>query len=215
MGNGGKTWEREQARRRRSEGATLTQIADELGVSKGSVSMWCRDVEFEPTPRLRGHPSQREHPARAVRLRDAEVARDEAETIVGSINERDLLMYGLGLYHGEGAKTQRMVKLTNTSPTLLAVFVTWLRRFFAVDEKRLRVRLHLHDQIDECTAVAFWSHVLGIPADQFHQTHRVVARSAGTKHPNGCASVVYSDAAMHRRVIALITAVSSSVVNPG
>ena len=35
---------------------TLLDIATELGVSKASVSVWVRDVEFVPKPRNRGHP---------------------------------------------------------------------------------------------------------------------------------------------------------------
>jgi transcriptional regulator with XRE-family HTH domain len=59
MGYRGKDTEQERARELRSEGWTMPEIAAELGVSKGSVSLWTRDVEFEPqrgraAPRRRG-----------------------------------------------------------------------------------------------------------------------------------------------------------------
>jgi len=50
MGNGGKFVEREQARRLRAQSWTLQQIADELGVAKGSVSVWVRDVALSRNP---------------------------------------------------------------------------------------------------------------------------------------------------------------------
>jgi transcriptional regulator with XRE-family HTH domain len=48
MGYGGKSVERERARELRAQSWTLQEIADELGVAKGSVSVWVRDVEFTP-----------------------------------------------------------------------------------------------------------------------------------------------------------------------
>jgi AraC-like DNA-binding protein len=49
MGYGGKVTERHRARELRAEAWTLKDIAAELGVSKSSVSLWVRDVDFVPT----------------------------------------------------------------------------------------------------------------------------------------------------------------------
>ena len=53
MGYGGKVREQQRARELRAEAWTLQDIATELGVSKSSVSLWVRDVEFTPNPRRR------------------------------------------------------------------------------------------------------------------------------------------------------------------
>ena len=66
MGYGGKVAERVRARELRARAWTLDEIADELGVSKSSVSVWVRDVEFSPKPRNRGHRSHK--PQLRVRL---------------------------------------------------------------------------------------------------------------------------------------------------
>jgi transcriptional regulator with XRE-family HTH domain len=89
VGYGRKFVERERARELRAEAWTLQEIADELGVAKGSVSVWVRDVAFTPKPRNRGHSSQRPHP-----------------------------------------------------------LVDWLRRYFDIDEDRMRARLYLHEGLD-------------------------------------------------------------------
>lgn len=47
MGYRGKLVEQEEARRLRALGLTMPEIAAELRVSKGSVSLWTRDVAFE------------------------------------------------------------------------------------------------------------------------------------------------------------------------
>jgi transcriptional regulator with XRE-family HTH domain len=51
MGYRGKLSERQQARQLRRAGLPLAEIASRLGVSKSSVSVWVRDVPFDPLPR--------------------------------------------------------------------------------------------------------------------------------------------------------------------
>jgi transcriptional regulator with XRE-family HTH domain len=115
MGYGGKFVERERARELRARSWTLQEIADELGVAKGSVSVWVRDVEFTPTPRNRGHASHQPHPLQLRKLADIERCRVEAEAGVGELDERDLQMFALGLYAGEGSKTAGAVSMANTN----------------------------------------------------------------------------------------------------
>src|SRR5437899_6658646 len=47
MGYRGKTIEQGHARKLRAEGWTYNEISAELGVSKSSVSLWCRDVAVD------------------------------------------------------------------------------------------------------------------------------------------------------------------------
>ena len=42
--------------------------AHELGVAKGSVSVWVRDVEFTPKPRNRGNNVTKPHPLHVAKL---------------------------------------------------------------------------------------------------------------------------------------------------
>jgi transposase len=73
MGYRGKLAERQQARQLRRIGLPLTEIAIRLGVSKSSVSIWVRDVEFDPLPRPpRG---RRRDPNALQRRRQAEIDR--------------------------------------------------------------------------------------------------------------------------------------------
>ena len=217
MGYGGKYEEQQRARELRAEAWTLNEIAQELGVSKASVSVWVRDVQFVPRPRNRGHPAGPRHPMRVKK--EAEIARlrQQAEQWLSTLSDRDLTMYCLGLYQGEGAKTPGALSMANTNPMILLMLVTWLRRTFEIDETRLRVRLYLHEGLDIDAATTHWSDVLEIPQDQFHKPYRPAAdpsrRSA--KHLYGCATLVYSCATTHRTVLAMIEAVSCRFILPG
>jgi transcriptional regulator with XRE-family HTH domain len=217
MGYGGKHVERERARELRALSWTLQEIADELGVAKGSVSTWVRDVAFTPKPRNRGHVDQQPHPLHLKKIAEIERCRIEAEAAFGILTERDRDLFVLGLYAGEGAKTGSHVSMANTNPSYLRTFVAWLREEIGVDEARLRARLYLHEGLDLDAATCFWSDALDIPISQFHRPYRAPANESRrrAKHRYGCATVIYSSVSVHRRVMARIEAVASHFDFPG
>jgi hypothetical protein len=216
MGNRGLVEVRAQARQLRADGQTLAAIAGDLGVAKSTVSRWVADVEFIPGPRST---ARQRPPNRLQRAKQAEIlaAQEWARELVGQLSERDLLIAGAALYAGEGAKTDGLVVFANSDPAMVVLFIAWLRRFFEVDEARLRMRLYLHQGLDVDGAIAFWSQVSGIPVGQFVKPYRAVADSSirSTKHPMGCASVVYSSSPVHRRIMALAAALLTSTCLPG
>jgi transcriptional regulator with XRE-family HTH domain len=165
MGYRGKLVVREQARALRAQGWTMPDIAAELGVSRSSVSMWTRDVVVEMGPR-------RVRTPRPNRLRDARLAEIDAMNRLGlerlgALGEQAFLAAGAALYAGEGAKRDRWVGFTNSDPTIVGFFLAWLRAHFAIDEARLRVRIHLHEGLDLGAATAHWVAVTGVPVAQF------------------------------------------------
>jgi hypothetical protein len=217
MGYAGKFQERERARQLRADAWTLQEIAAELGVVKSTVSLWVRDVQFVPKPRNRGHAACKPHPLKLAKEAQIEQCRVEAIDWVGRMSERELTLFALGLYAGEGAKSGREVSMANTNPALLVVFATWLRRTFEIDESRLKVVVYLHDGLDIDAASAYWSEVLRIPTSQFGKPYRAVADPSirRAKHLMGCATVRYGSTLTARRVLAMIAAITSAVGNPG
>ena len=126
-------------------------------------------------------------------------------------------MFCLGLYAGERSKTDGAVSMANTNPRYLRALLRWLRCEFELDEKRLRARLYLHEGLDLDAAMRFWAGRLRIDADRFQKPYRAVVDSSlrSRKLVNGCATVVYSDTLLHRRVMARIEAITSRFDLPG
>lgn len=219
MGYRGKTTEQARARDLRAQGWTYGEIVEELGVSKGSVSLWCRDVPVDEevwaarvrANRNRGARMKRSHPLALARQAQINALSSEGAVRVGVLSERDLLIAGAALYAGEGAKRDGAVRFSNCDPRMIALFCAWLRRFFEVDESRLRVRLYLHEGLDLDAANEFWSRLTGIPVSQFGKPYRAKADPSirTTKHPLGCPSVVYSCSRTHRAVMGLVRALLS------
>ena len=63
------------------------------------------------------------------------------------------------------------------APRMIVFYCRRLRRFFHIDESRLRVRLHLHEGLDLEAAIAYWSALTATPASQFGKPYRIL-RSA-------------------------------------
>jgi hypothetical protein len=134
MGYRGKVVERQQARQLRRTGLPLAEIAVRVGVSKSSVSLWVRDVEFSPAERpVRG---RRRHPNALQRRKQGEIERllEEGRVRIGQLTEREFLVAGAALYAGEGTKRDGAVRFANSDPRMIAFFCCWLRQFFEIDE---------------------------------------------------------------------------------
>jgi transcriptional regulator with XRE-family HTH domain len=186
MGYRGKVKEQEQARDLRAMSWTLQEIADKLEVSKSSVSLWVRDVEFEPRPRMRSLAQLRgPHKLRDRKMSEIEHLLAEGRDRIGQLTERDFLIAGVALYAGEGGKTDGAISFPNSDPRMIEFFLAWLRHFFNIDETRSRVRPYLHEGLDLEAALDFWSSLMTIPRSQFGKGLPGGARS---EHPQGQAS---------------------------
>jgi hypothetical protein len=226
VGYRGKPGEQERARELRAQAWTIGDIAAELGVSRSSVSAWVRNVGFDEATRAaraganRRRGARNRAPNRLQRRKQAEIDRLLAEGIVriGHLSDRDLLIAGTALYAGEGAKGDGVVKFTNSDPRMILLFCIWLRRFFAVDESRLRVHLYLHRGLELRGASSFWSTLTGIPLSQFGRPYRAVPDPSirRSKHQLGCPAVSYASSATHREIMGLVHALlRCEVSNPG
>lgn len=216
MGYRGKLAEQQQARALRAQNMTLADIAAALAVSKSSVSLWVRDVPFTPSKRRTG-PKRSTHPARTAKLHQIDELNASGLERIGTLSDDAFLVAGTALYAGEGAKGDGNVVFANTDPMMVAFFCAWLRRFFEVEESRLRVRVYLHEGLDLEAAEEHWSEVTGAPRTQFRAAYR--ARADATirtnKHEFGCVYVSYGCSKTHRSIMGLIRALLSSRAIPG
>lgn len=194
----------------------MPDIAAALGVSRSSVSLWTRDVEFEPRPRRRAR-QRGPNVLQRRKQEDIERLRQEGVERIGRLSEREFLVAGVALYAGEGSKRDGELVFANSDPQMVAFSCAWLRRFFDVDEQRLRLRLYLHEGLDLDATVRFWSESTGIPAERFGKPYRAVPDPSirTAKHVHGCVGIRYSCSATHRAVMGLVYALLTAGSDPG
>jgi len=215
VGYRGKVAEQEKARELRAQGRTLLDIARELGVCKSSVSLWVRDIPVDigrrPSVARRPHA---QHTAKLIEIAECDRHGDED---IGVLSGEAFLAAGAALYAGVGGKRDGNVVFANTDPAMMAFFAAWLRRYFDIDESRLRVRVYLHDGLDLAAAETHWSSVTGVPRSQFRAPYRAKADPSlrRNKHEYGCAYLVYSCSHTHRKIMGLVRALLSSKAIPG
>lgn len=130
---------RVDARRlRRVHGMALGAIAAQLGVSKGSVSLWVRDIELtaEQQAALLAN-----NPVRNGQLLGMRVRRERcrARRVAAQEHGRALARRadpvhrgGCMLYWAEGSKSRNAVQLANADADLLDTFLAFLRNCFGV-----------------------------------------------------------------------------------
>ena len=209
MGYRGKVELKEKARLMRAESRTL-------GVSKSSVSLWVRDVAFEPRSR-RMALDRRPHPQHLAKVAEIAECNHAGVERIGMLSTDAFLAAGVALYAGEGSKTEGKVLFANTNSQMVGFFCAWLREFFTVDESRMRVRIYLHEGLDLEAAELFWSDIAGVPRSQFREPYRATPDPSIrlAKHEYGCVYVYYCCSRTHREIMGLVRALLSSDAIPG
>jgi transposase len=170
----------EQARELRARGATYSEIAAQLGVSKGSVSLWVRDMPR--IGRLSYEEFRRRNAAGVARywaseapMREArrQAVADAAADEVGRLSEREVVIAGAIAYWCEGTKSKPYrskdrVTFINSDPGLITFFLRFLA-VAGVEADRIICRVHIHESADAVQAEEYWQEVTGLGAEHFRR----------------------------------------------
>ncbi|MGD1003201.1 MAG: hypothetical protein ABR884_01325 [Minisyncoccia bacterium] len=109
--------------------------------------------------------------------------------------ENDLKLTGIMLYWGEGAKTGGGVKFANSNPEMICVFLRFLREICGVNEKRIKMMIHLYPDQSSDLLKNFWSSTTGVGLENFYRPHALVGKKGTYKNKSiyGTATINYSD----------------------
>lgn len=169
---------RARARELRDQGRDYEEIAAALGVAKGSVSLWVRDM---PVPARLSYAECRKRSAEGARrywaaerpAREAQraAARSAAAAQIGALTDRELLIAGTIAYWCEGTKSKPYrrsdrVVFVNSDPALIKFFLRFLRAA-ATPAEDLAFRVYIHESGDVRAAGLFWLEITGARPEQF------------------------------------------------
>jgi len=119
-----------------------------------------------------------------------------------------LLGMGIGLYWGEGTKAnEHSVRLGNTDPALLRMFMTFLIRLFGVDKEHLRFGLQIFTDIDPDEALVYWTQKLDVKPSQFYKVTVTISGSIGTyrkKSQYGVVTVHYHNKKLRDILVSML-----------
>lgn len=158
----------------RKKGYSYNLIKKEVPVAKSTLSLWLRDIPFKPNDKVKNriirNIERASEWARNNKKKSINKAKEQAEEKLGRLSERDLLMLGLGLYIGEGSKSQDMIEIANSDPRVICLAMRWLEDCFGLHRDNFSLMIHLYPDNDIEKSLNFWSNVTGIPISQFHKT---------------------------------------------
>lgn len=98
-----------------------------------------------------------------------------------TVEEVFLYGLGIGLYWGEGTKTNKhTVRLGNTDPRLVKKFIEFLERIYGTKRSKLKFGLQVFSDMSPEKAKSFWMKELGANEEQFQKVIVTPARSIGT-----------------------------------
>jgi len=174
-----KSKEKIQARKLRKRGESIKGISKKLSVSRGTASLWCRDITLSQDQiqrlhmrQIRGGYAGRLKGARIQherRIERIEKHRKAAKKILRNFSQREFLFAGAALYWGEGGKTDTRVRISNSDPKLISFMMKWFRDIMSITDDRFNFfviinEIHKHRiwEIEQ-----FWVGVVRCPSGQF------------------------------------------------
>jgi hypothetical protein len=218
-----KRWERrELGQALRQLGLSYREIREIIPVPRGTLSGWCRDIELTPEQAERIERNRKDQYLRLLVGKRRRTKRlDEIAAIrnAGQVEGRTLAadpdwVAGVVAYWAEGSKRDNELGFSNSDPEMIALFISWARRYLALEIDRFTISLHLHSGQDETERKTFWSNVTGLSMGQFRKTY---IKPEGTGHRknilyNGTASIrVTRSTDLFHRVTGWMAAVRESL----
>jgi hypothetical protein len=223
---------RAKARQLRAKGYTYVEIAAELAVSKGSVSLWTRDM-----PRV-GRISYQEirqrnaagvsafwaveSPRREARRRAVSAA---AAAEIGVLTDREVIIAGAIAYWCEGTKNKpyrrydNEVQFINSDPKMISLFLRFLE-VAGIERERVYGRVSIHESADVAGAQEFWQQVTKLPAEQFRKptlkrhNAKTIRKNTGDDY-HGCLIIrVRNGAELYRQIEGWAAAITEGAPKP-
>src|SRR3989338_2585756 len=177
--------QRIRAREMRKEGVSIIVIAKELNVSKGSISLWCRDIllnseKVEKLRKQKGSAMGRWMGAESNRKkkRDAISSADDwGKRHINKISKKELLLISTVLYWCEGAKTDSTSSFmfVNSDPEMILIMKFFLTQIVKVSPEDIFVRIQInrmHESRIE-TVLIFWKKLLELKSSQIRKPYFV------------------------------------------
>ncbi|OHA58009.1 MAG: hypothetical protein A2370_01400 [Candidatus Vogelbacteria bacterium RIFOXYB1_FULL_42_16] len=177
--------EKNKAREMRKMGESLGAISTKLGVSKSTVSLWCRDIllgldqvnfltEKVTKAGLAGRMKGAEM-NRKKKEKNVNDQREQARKKMGKISQRDLMMIGTSLYWGEGSKNGSRTIFVNSDPEMIRIMYKFFREVHGVSKELFKPTVQINEihkpRINK--VLKFWSFLLDLPLNQFGNTYYV------------------------------------------
>lgn len=175
---------KQKAQDLRREGMTYSEILKKIPVAKSTISLWLQEVGLSKKQRQsitekriqgqkRGAEAQRNK-----RIKKQTYIIQKAQTEVGRISKRELLLIGAALYWAEGSKEKEYkagsgTYFSNSDPKMIALFIIWLKECTKVPVSDISADLYIHEshRYKVSEILTEWGRILKLPPTFFKHVY--------------------------------------------
>ncbi len=216
--------DKEIAFKLRRSGKSYRQIMAELRVPRATLSDWFSKIDW--SRRLRAelaHKAQAESTVRIIALdairgkrlvRAYAQARREAEAEFETLKYNPLFIAGLMLYWGEGDKrTREQMRLTNTDPKMIRLFVVFLRKVLQIPDKKIRGSVIIYPDLNPESCIVEWSKASRLNMSNFTKCTVIQGRHKTAKLSHGICTICVSSSYLKAKIFEWLRLLPSELMS--
>lgn len=206
----------------RKQGKSYKEIHRELGMSVSTLSNWFHNVDFSEEikrsviEKAKLKSTAHLHVLNRARgdLLKAYYAQGEIEALqeLKDNIKNPLFVSGVTAYWGEGDKLSRnQVRLANTDPQMIKLFMNFLVTFCFIPKDKLRLALHIYEDLDDAECRKYWSSVTSL--GYFHKTMVIPSRHKTRRLPYGTCTIITTNTYLKKKLLLWIDQMPKIVLN--
>ncbi len=177
-----------------SQGQSMKKIAHNFGCSEHKIAYWMNKLKIVRRSRSEAN----------YMLYNPNGDPFKIKNDLG-LAETMLLGLALGIYWGEGDKmSHHQVRVTNTDPNMLKVFIRFLVEIYGVSLEKIRYSIVCFNDSDPKEAEEYWSKELSVPVGRFGKIVQIPPQGKGSykrKSKFGVCSVIVSNVKLKALVL--------------
>jgi hypothetical protein len=162
--------EKNQALELRKSGNSLSEISKKLGVSKGLLSLWFKDLQLSSeeilTLKKHGEDLQGRGRLRAAitnKFRGANHEKEASEIAkkkFSKLKSDPTFLIGISLYWARGAKQGNEFQFINSDPDMISFMYTWIQKYLGLKKEDVHTRLFIEKGTNIEQIEGFWKDLL-------------------------------------------------------
>ena len=123
-------------------------------------------------------------------LKEIEDMKQQGIADIGRLSNRDLMLLGVGLYIGEGAKTTDSIRIANSDPRVIRLGIRWLQAI-GLNLDNIGISLHIYPDNDPDESKRYWFIETGLNESNFRW---LVVDRRTNKSPNSARKLPHGTA---------------------
>lgn len=193
----------------RKLGKSYSEIKRRVKVSRGTLSLWLRDIKLTSKQENRLYVTLRKKNAYRLAKTNQQKRIEKTKKIITeskkeskSLFKNPLFLSGLMLYWAEGTKRGEQVNFSNSDPRMIKFMMLWFRKICTVPEEKFRIKLYIHNLHCRKDMEKYWSKLTNIPLNQFQKNQIKPTSLKHRKRPlyNGTCAIRIGSTDLFRKI---------------